>query len=96
MYTALSGSEQGLVAYYNFDQGSPGGTNESTTTLNDLKGNFGALFGFSLTGSTSNWVTNDMVNQAHDITFSQIREEDVTFSFYSRYWYKQGCFHKKN
>jgi hypothetical protein len=55
----LNGSEPGLLAYYNFNQGIAGGTNTGLTTLNDLHGGCplnGKLNNFALTGSTSNWI----------------------------------------
>lgn len=58
----LIGNESGLVAYYNFNQGTPGGTNTGITTLVDLANgvggaNNGTLTNFgTLTGSTSNWI----------------------------------------
>ncbi|MEO5943136.1 MAG: LamG-like jellyroll fold domain-containing protein [Ferruginibacter sp.] len=55
----LNGSEAGLIAYYNFNQGIAGGTNTGLTTLNDLHGDCpanGKLNNFALTGTTSNWI----------------------------------------
>ena len=47
-----------LVAYYNFNQGTAGGTNTGINSLIEaVSGNNGSLNGFSLSGSTSNWVT---------------------------------------
>gem|GEM_PF-2170912 len=59
---ALTGSEDGLVAYYNFNQGVADGDNQSISTVNDLTGNNdGTLNGFELTaGSTSNFVRSDL------------------------------------
>lgn len=59
MHTSLTGSESGLVAYYNFDQGIAAGNNTGLTTLNDLttNNNDGTLNNFTLNGSTSNWVS---------------------------------------
>lgn len=52
----LSGNEPGLVAYYNFNQGTADGDNTGTTILNDSKGTLnGTLKNFQLTGSTSNF-----------------------------------------
>lgn len=46
----------GLRAYYQFDQGTAGGTNTGITTVTDLvNNNNGTLNGFSLNGTTSNW-----------------------------------------
>jgi hypothetical protein len=48
----------GLVAYYKFNHGTAGGTNTGITTLDDAVGsNDGTLSNFTLTGSSSNWVT---------------------------------------
>jgi hypothetical protein len=49
----------GLVASYHFNQGNAGGSNSGVTTLTDASGNnfHGTLSGFSLSGSTSNWVS---------------------------------------
>lgn len=54
----LTGKETGLIAYYNFDQGNPAGSNTNTKTLTDLSSsnNSGTLYGFALTGAASNWV----------------------------------------
>lgn len=57
----LNGSEAGLIAYYNFNQGAQGANNENVTKLNDLHGNcplYGVLTGFALSGTTSNWVAD--------------------------------------
>jgi hypothetical protein len=58
----LTGDEPGLIAYYNFNQGTAGGANPGVTILNDGSDkctplNNGTLVGFALTGATSNWVT---------------------------------------
>ena len=57
MNNALTGSETGLVAYYDFNQGVAGGNNAGLTTLIDKSpsGANGTLNGFTLTGATSNW-----------------------------------------
>ncbi|MCA0234309.1 MAG: choice-of-anchor D domain-containing protein, partial [Bacteroidetes bacterium] len=63
MHTELVGNEAGLVAYYNFNQGTAGGTNTSITTLIDNQTSSPSKNGtlnenFSLTGTTSNWVAS--------------------------------------
>ena len=57
MYSELAGTETGLLDYYNFNQGTAGGTN-TVTTLTDLTtyANNGTLNNFLLTGNTSNWL----------------------------------------
>ncbi|MEM6298190.1 MAG: LamG-like jellyroll fold domain-containing protein, partial [Bacteroidota bacterium] len=53
----LTGTEDDLVAYYNFNQGLVNQDNSSETTLTDLSpNNFnGTLQRFTLAGTTSNW-----------------------------------------
>ncbi|MFM1775852.1 MAG: hypothetical protein RJA53_1462, partial [Bacteroidota bacterium] len=58
LFTELSGSESGLVAYYKFNQGIANGNNTSIASLEDagpyaLNGTFGGL---NLNGNTSNFV----------------------------------------
>ena len=51
------GAPAGLVAYYRFNQGTPGANNAGITTLTDHAGtNTGTLQNFALAGNTSNWV----------------------------------------
>jgi gliding motility-associated-like protein len=61
MYTTLTGSETGLVTYYNFNQGVSGGNNSTITALTDLSSNaiFGTISNFSLNYSSSNFLNND-------------------------------------
>jgi hypothetical protein len=56
----LIGNELCLGGYWNFNQGTAGGNNSGETTLNDLhsNNNDGTLTNFTLSGSTSNWVTS--------------------------------------
>jgi hypothetical protein len=58
MNTELSGSETGLVTYYNFNQGIANGTNTGLTTLYDKTSNVynGTLNNLALTGTASNYV----------------------------------------
>lgn len=59
MHAGNCGDQNGLVAYYTFDQGIAGGNNATETTLYNVtsNNNNGTLTGFALTGATSNWVT---------------------------------------
>jgi hypothetical protein len=59
MNTELTGAEAGLVSYYNFNQGVAGGTNTGVTSLTDntVNNRNGTVTNFTLTGTTSNWVT---------------------------------------
>lgn len=59
MYRELDPAlSSGLVAYYTVNQGIAAGTNTGLTTLIDQTGNsHGTLTSFSLTGTTSNYVT---------------------------------------
>lgn len=57
MKNELTGTENGLIAYYNFNQGEANGNNSSETILTDKKGNFnGTLNNFTLNETVSNWV----------------------------------------
>lgn len=66
----LTGSESGLIAYYNFNQNEAGGTNTGQTTLDDLtsNNNDGTLTNFALMGSTSNWVGGSGNNVSNSTT----------------------------
>lgn len=60
-YNSIINKGPGLVAYYNFDQGDPGGNNSSTTKLvnnvSPIASDYnGSLVNFSLEGIISNWV----------------------------------------
>ncbi|MGB0861274.1 MAG: LamG-like jellyroll fold domain-containing protein, partial [Saprospiraceae bacterium] len=59
----LTGSETGLMAYYQFNQGDAGADNSTVTTLTDAttNGNDGILNGFNLAGTTSNWILDGAV-----------------------------------
>ena len=67
----LLGNETGLVAYNRFDQGVASGTNTSITTVsNNLQsgGYTGTLSGdFTLTGSSSNWVSGRSLLPVYDV-----------------------------
>ncbi len=60
MGAPINAATTGLVVYYNFNQGNPGGTNTGLTTLVDATSSAinGTLSGFALTGTTSNWGTS--------------------------------------
>ena len=60
-YCALPGSEPNLLAYYDFDQGIADGVNTDVAVLEDRTTNNhdGTLTQFSLTGTTSNWITGN-------------------------------------
>ncbi|KAF5076424.1 Bacterial Ig domain protein [anaerobic digester metagenome] len=55
---SLAGNEANLLAYYNFNHGTAGGSNSGITTLTDAttNSNNGTLNGFALSGTTSNFV----------------------------------------
>ncbi|MEI7420845.1 MAG: glycine-rich protein, partial [Prolixibacteraceae bacterium] len=66
MNTELAGTESGLAAYYNFNQGTSSGTNSGISTLTDKTSNSnnGTLSSFALTGSSSNWVAGNSITMA--------------------------------
>lgn len=57
----LQGTESGLLAYYNFNQGFDQANNTTITTLLATTGPNGTLTNFTLTGSTSNWLSGSPV-----------------------------------
>lgn len=60
--SSLNPADTNLVCYYDFNQGVPGGTNSTVTSLPDLCSSFdGSLYGFGLNGATSNWVSSTAV-----------------------------------
>jgi gliding motility-associated-like protein len=64
MDNSLIGSETGLVAYYDFDQGIPGGTNTAITSVLNKTSNAlnGTFTGISKTGTSSNFVSSTITN----------------------------------
>lgn len=67
-------AQPNLVAYYNFNQGTPGGTNTGITTLPDFTSNYdGTLINFGLSGATSNW-------QASGAGITAINQSSGSFS----------------
>jgi hypothetical protein len=86
MNTKLTGNEAGLIAIYNFDQGTPGGDNSGVSTLKDLtsNGNDGTLWNFALDGTTSNWVANgcdedqSISSTQHQMVGNALSEEEIT------------------
>lgn len=56
-------TQNGLVAYYQFNQGFDAVTNTGVTTLADASasGNNGTLTNFALTGTTSNWLAGSPI-----------------------------------
>jgi sugar lactone lactonase YvrE len=61
----LTGTQNGLVAYYKFNQGFIGGNNVGITTLADASGNNnnGTLFNFAST-ATGNWVAGTVIGNS--------------------------------
>ncbi len=66
--TLLTGDEPGLIAYYDFNQGTAGADNTMPDSVNSLidrsvpDTETGRLRNFALTGTTSNWVASDVGN----------------------------------
>ncbi len=60
MHFERTGSEEGLIAYYNFNYGLPEGNNLSRDTIHDFTGNghIGTLVNFERSGISSNWVSS--------------------------------------
>ena len=64
MNCELQGSETDLITYYKLNQGVDQANNASETTALDAtsSANNGTLTGFTLNGSTSNWLTGSPIN----------------------------------
>ena len=93
MTAELLGTENGLLAYYKFNQGIPAGDN--TTVANLLDNTINALNGtfnnFTLTGSTSNFVigyANDGLTAATASTSAFKIKQDFPASADGYYWIK--------
>ncbi len=82
MNCELQGSESGLVAYYQFNQGVDQADNTSITTLTDAtsNGNDGTLTNFTLTGTTSNWLAGSPVETGSVVPTTPIVTTPVTYN----------------
>ncbi len=71
MGVQLNGDEQGLVLYYDFNEGVMDGDNSSLTTVTDksTSGNNGTLNGFALTGSAGNYTRGMFDRASQEISF---------------------------
>ncbi len=80
MNCELQGTESGLVAYYQFNQGTDQADNTSVTTLTDASSNGydGTLTNFALTGSTSNWLAGSPVTTGSTVPSTPAAPSDVT------------------
>ena len=59
MSSEFTMAQPNLIAYYNFNQGVAGGSNGGVTALPDFTTNYnGTLSGFTLSGSSSNWIAS--------------------------------------
>ncbi len=76
----VTGSETGISAYYNFNQGTSGGTNTGITTLIDssVNGLNGTLYNFTLTGYTSNWVPGPLLPSLKTLGFFGLNSNSAT------------------
>jgi hypothetical protein len=66
MNSELSGSEAGLAAYFNFNQGTANGNNTSITSLTDnsVNNNPGTINNMALNGTSSNFVEGVLSNHS--------------------------------
>ena len=74
----LTGTETGLSAYYNFNQGITNSNNAGITTLNDQTSNHlnGTLENFALNGTTSNWISPSAFPPGSACIFTYYRDFD--------------------
>lgn len=67
MTREFTSTQTNLLANWNFNEGTAGGTNTGVTTISDLTGTYdGTLNNFALTGSTSNFEAGHPTNNALD------------------------------
>ncbi|MEZ4721484.1 MAG: LamG-like jellyroll fold domain-containing protein [Flavobacteriales bacterium] len=86
----------GLVAYYKFNEGVAAGTNTGLTSAPDVSGsgNSGTLSGFSLSGSTSNWVSGVTLGTTTSTAVLAITECDSFTSPSGNYtWSTPGTYY---
>ncbi|AWM12789.1 hypothetical protein DI487_02155 [Flavobacterium sediminis] len=82
MNCELQGTESGLVAYYQFNQGIDQADNTSVTTLTDATSNGydGTLTNFALTGSTSNWLAGSAVTTGSTVPVAPTVSTPVVYN----------------
>lgn len=95
----LCGSETGLVAYYDFNQGIPGGNNSGISMVDDKtsNNNDGTLTNFAKTGSSSNFLSSDAIQQNSldfdgtndEITLGEMNALDNVGTFTIETWIKE-------
>lgn len=74
MANELDGNETGLLLYYKFDQGSPGGNNSQISELLDFSGDEDKnsdLMNFAMTGDSSNFI-GELEDGVQVINFTQV------------------------
>lgn len=78
--TNFTVAQPNLVAAYSFDQGVASGINSGVTTLNGLNNTYNAtLNNFTLSGSSSNWVTSGaLISQTNNNSETRINTDIVT------------------
>lgn len=71
----IDGNEEGILAYWNFNQGTPGGNNADAPVLLENSGAEleGDLEGFALSGGSSNWLLSGFA----DVSCGFVSTEDV-------------------
>jgi hypothetical protein len=81
----LQGDEDGLVAYYQFNQGIADEDNTSITSANDSSGNgnHGTLVNFGLNGENSNWTNNSTI--VSGVTCEPLSNDEFTVSTFKVY-----------
>jgi len=76
--TTISTSSAGLVAYYQFNQGLAGSNNTSISNLTDaIAANNGSFTGFTMTGTSSNFVNSCITDKAASCDFFKTDVNDT-------------------
>ncbi|RFC54278.1 LamG-like jellyroll fold domain-containing protein [Brumimicrobium aurantiacum] len=74
MNTELCNQTNSLIAYFNFNEGTPGGSNTNLSSVLDLSSNlgYGNLSSFALTGSSSNFISGPGLTSGMSISAEEI------------------------
>lgn len=82
MNCELQGTESGLLAYYQFNQGVDQANNAGITTLNDATANSfnGTLTNFTLNGTSSNWLSGSPVTTGSLVPGNATVTSPVTYN----------------
>jgi len=96
MNSEFTVSQPNLITYYNFNQGTAGGSNTGITTLNDFTTNYnGTLHNFGLLATYSNWVTSGAAITSANLD-SEFHATDIQVACNSLVWIDGNTYTEDN